>query len=458
VERGAWQRAAPAPLGVQRGTLLGVWRLAQATALAVLLSGLACAPSGAPWLDDEDVASLVERTSQVRGLVPRRPVRVRALPPEQVRSYLAHELDRMVEPHALAADEALKHVLGLLPAETDLREAILALQAGTVVGLYTPLERTLHLVSDSAPAGPLGAQTQTVIVHEIVHALQDQHTGLLDVTLGLVDHDDLSFALGALLEGDATWTAFQEEARRTGLPPPTAEAYAREMEAFGSEAVRLGAPRLLRDAFLLAYPEGYALVARLVEGGGVAALDAALFDPPLSSQEVLHPERYLGARRPLAMPALEPGRFAPEAACRLEASNTFGELGLRLWAVEAGAVPEDAAAAAAGWRADRAMLLACPQGFAFAWMLHFESPAAAAGFLVRARVLAWAGATEGLAGVPRLDAHRARVLLSAGLSEEGRRWLLREAPLVSFRDLTEYLTARPSVLERARRLRGPEQP
>lgn len=439
-----------------------MWRFARAAALTVLVSGLvsgpACTPSGVRWLDDNEVASLLERANHVRGLAPKRALRVRTLAPEELRDQLEQEFDRLVPPHELAADEALKHALGLLPLDTDLREALLALQSGTVVGYYAPLDRTLHLVGDPTPDAGLGPQAQSVVIHEIAHALQDQHTGLLDVTLGLLDHDDLTFAIAALLEGDATWTAFQDEALRTGLPAPRAEDYGREMAAFGSELLRLGAPRLLRDAFVLAYPAGYALVERLVEGGGRDALDAALFDPPLSSQEVLHPERYLGERRPLAMPALEPARFAPEDACRLEASNTFGELGLRVWAAEAGAGTEHAAAAAAGWRADRAMLLACPGGRALAWMIHFESRSAAAGFVVRARVLSWAGATEGLVAAPRLDYRGARVLLSAGLSEDGRRWLLDEAPLFSFRDLTEYLTARPSVLERARSLRGPDLP
>ena len=476
--RGPWQVGVPprrsrAALlsAVVRDCLGAVARIAPAAARATgvaigiaiaigsaLGAGLACVPQRADWLSEKTVDTLVSRAVRARGLSPAGPLRVRRLAPGEVRRHLADEFDRLVTPAELARDEALKHALGLLPPGADLREAILAFQTGTVVGFYAPLDRALHVVGDGARRAPLAPEAETVVVHEIVHALQDQHTGLLDVTLGLLDHDDLAFALGALLEGDATWAGFRDEATESGHPPPSAEAFRAEMAHFDAESRALRAPRLLRDLFLLQYPAGYALVEELVERGGVAALDDALFDPPLSSQEVLHPERYLEGRRLLAMPALDGGAFVPDAACEELTRNTFGELGLRVFAAEAGVGDAEAAAAAAGWRADRAVLLDCPGGRAFAWLVHFDDRVAALAFLVQVRARPWQGVTEGLRAAPRLDARGARLLFSAGLEEDGRRWLLESAELVGFRDLTAYLTARPAILERARRLRESAPP
>lgn len=106
------------------------------------------------------------------------------------------------------------------------------------------------------------------------------------------------------------------------------------------------------------YRAGYGLALALVARGGVPALDAALADPPLSSEEVLHPERYLGGRRPLAWLALPD----PPAGCTRRAANRLGELGVRVWLREAGVDPAQAGAAADGWDSDRAVLWSCRGG------------------------------------------------------------------------------------------------
>ena len=61
-------------------------------------------------------------------------------------------------------------------------------------------------------------------------------------------------------------------------------------------------------------------------------------DPPLASQEVLHPEQYLDPSRggPLLFLWLEAERIAPSSECTATGANTFGEFGLKIWAQERG--------------------------------------------------------------------------------------------------------------------------
>jgi hypothetical protein len=207
-------------------------------------------------------------------------------------------------------------------------------------------------------------------------------------------------------------------------------------------------PRLVRESIVLQYPAGYALVSRIHEAGGVAALDAALLDPPLTSEDVLHPERYLDPshRGPLLFLQLAIERIAPSSECTTVGANTFGEFGLRIWAQERGMRRSEASAAAEGWDADRAVVFDCPTGPAFAWLLQFETAAKAGEFAETARRLARPST--------QVDDLGTRVLLSTNLAQSGRDAALFETESRSYRDLSQYLDARPEILERTRTLRS----
>jgi len=377
-----------------------------------------------------------------------------AVRPDQVPALLQRELDRLVSPAQFQHEQALLQALGLLPPQVDLRKAVLRLQSGALAGFYTPVADRLYIVLDTAGSvltrdGPLAE----VLVHELAHALQAQHSHLLEVGLGIESDQDLAFALGALLEGDAVLTELRDAQRSFHEPIPDAAGFRllfrEELDLPDLEA----APRWVRETLLGQYPSGYALVTQLVRRGGMPALDAAWSDPPLSSEELLHPRRYLdrSLRRPLRDLRADAARFAPDGGCGVVAQGSYGELGLRVWAAERGASGERAAAAADGWDGDRAWLLRCPGGPALAWVIHFDTLAEAREF---AR-LAGGLAAEGEGGkVRRVDRSGVRVLLSSGLRAAGRTWLLEAHAGRLYTDLSTWLESHPEVRERARSLRG----
>jgi hypothetical protein len=417
--------------------------------LGALAVALACTTGAPAFLPLDEILPLQERTEQARGLSFGEPVRAQLVSRGKVEPLLEDAIGRAYTPELRRRDEAVKKALGLLPPEADLWEALLEFQSAALVGFYAPLDRQLYVVADSAGEGVdalLGPEAAQILVHELAHALQASHSVLVDVTLGLVDHDDLAFALGALLEGDATWAGYRDEALRYGLPMPSPEAVASKFEALWPGGEHDDVPRLVREGLVLLYPSGYELATRLFEAGGIPALDAALADPPLTSRDALHPDRYLdpARRRPLLLLQLERERIAPSPECTTVGANSFGEFGLRIWAEEREAEPSEAIAAAEGWDADRALVLDCPAGEAFAWLVQFESAARAQAFAEVARRVAR----------PETDVDElgTRVLLSANLSDSGRDSALLDTESRSYRDLSEYLAARPEILGRAREL------
>lgn len=395
------------------------------------------------------LGELTGRAEAARGLRFEAPVDAVVVGPARLRGVLEAEVDAGFGPEDFGRAQAVATAVGLYPPGFDLRSTLLELQTLSVAGFYTPLRRRLVLVVEGPLEAALGAGVDEVAVHELVHALQDVHTPLLAVLLGLDDHDDLAFALGSVLEGDAVLSAFRDRAARTGAPAPSAEAFA---EGFLDPSLASGplVPRFLRDTFLLQYSLGYALVAALEAAGDPAAIDRLLADPPLSSEALLHPEsRREGRRSQLPFLALEAPALGCAGGGRELGRNTFGELGLRAFALERGASEARAAAAASGWDGDRALALACGHALVFAWLAQFDAELDAAEF----------GALAGASLRPGevVEREGRRVLVSGGLAPAARRSALA-APAVSYAGLDDYLAARPGVLARAaelRRVAGP---
>ena len=416
-------------------------------ALCVPLALAACMTPRFGPLPETLLADLSSRAEQARELRFTAPVRARGVSQDAVAGLLREELEAGWSQKEVRRSEALGIALGLLPDGTDLRRSLLSFQSEAVAGFYTPLTDQLYLVAPVGRLDSLTALERAIVVHELVHALQAQHTQLLDVTLGLENHDDLGFALGALLEGDALWASFHDLEEHESIARTSAEDFRAEFELEWPVPSEAGTPRLIRDAFLVQYPTGYALADALIERGGMAALDAAERDPPLSSEMLLHPERYLdpALRRPLSLPVLDPRLVGP--GCREVARNRYGELGLRIWALEGGRSRARAEAAADGWDGDAALLLECRGTASFAWVIDFDAVVDAAEF---EREALWIAADRAALSVAR---DGARVLLSRDLPPGGAAAALA-APVERFADLDAYLAARPGVLERARERRS----
>jgi len=390
----------------------------------------------------ERLTLLADRVETARELGFRAPVAAESVTPEGVPALLEAELDSAMPPARIANEEALAKALGLLPPGADLRTILLAWQSQAVAGFYSPATRRLFVVEGAGAAG--GGEGSGVLVHELAHALQDQHTRLLAARIGIESNDDLQFALGAFLEGDALWTELRDEALTTGFPQSTGAEFAARFAVDAPDGAAV--PRLLRESFLRQYP----LASELVERGGVAALTAALTDPPLSSEELLHRERYLvaSARRPLALFPEPAERFAPEPGCELVASSSYGELGLGVWLRDAGLGEAEAARGAEGWDGDRAWLLGCRRGAVVAWLIQLDRESDAIELEALAR---HARGPARVAGAPPVGIARAglRVLLFAGLEPAGRRFLLEQLEAERYDGLSALLRERPEILEHA---------
>lgn len=287
-----------------------------------------------------------------------------------IRRFAQASLDREMSPDQWAAYQALLHHCGLLPAGVNLRDLVVRLYAEQVAGYYEPTRKTFYL-ADWLPR----LIQRAVVAHEATHALQDQHYDLVAWMAEVAPTEDGALARAAVIEGDAmvamlAYLLGPMGARPESLPD-VGRLLAGETGAAGQGFPTFAAaPPALQRLFLFPYVEGSAFVQAGLRHGGWEAIDSLYDDPPASTEQILHPERYWDARdppRPAELPAGAPGE--------LWISGSWGEVGVQI--VLAAALDDTATvrAAARGWDGDRYALYrtdGAPP--AFTWTILWDTP------------------------------------------------------------------------------------
>jgi hypothetical protein len=243
-----------------------------------------------------------------------------------------------------------------------------------VAGYYDPKTRDFHL----ADWIDLDGQ-KPVMAHELTHALQDQHFNLRRFEHWPKGDSDAELAAHALIEGDATLTMSLYVLKN----PLRALAFLKSLGASGMKSEELDkAPRALRETLLFPYQEGLMWTRRLYGQGGWEQVSKAFTDLPQSTEQILHPEKYLTREVPVkvnlpdvtmllntprrgAVKSVSPPRAgasrAPAAWKRLD-TDVNGEWSFYLILDQFLKAPIESRRAAAGWDGDRYAVYEGPLG------------------------------------------------------------------------------------------------
>ncbi|MEA3186427.1 MAG: hypothetical protein QOD99_257 [Chthoniobacter sp.] len=259
--------------------------------------------------------------------------------------------------------------LGLLPRDYPLKQKYIELLGEQIAAFYDQHQHKLFMFEDASLSN---AQNRIILAHELTHALQDQHFDLLKMPIELKNNDDRALAASALIEGDATLVMSQymlQDLSLGGLTQNLSGALSQNMKQLQD------APRYLREMLIFPYLRGQEFCTALLEGGGRAALDAAFKNPPSSTSQVLHPEKFL----------TEPGEEPVEIDFgdttlngeKPLADNVLGEAGIRILLSEFND-PKKSEDIASGWRGDRYLVF--KNGDALIWKTAWRDFKSAAAF------------------------------------------------------------------------------
>jgi hypothetical protein len=311
--------------------------------------------------DSTGIYSLIrDQVEAIRGLEPTADVEPVTIDETQLAENLEVEIDAQQTPEEMAISEDLLGALGLIPEDSSIKELTLDLLAGQVAGYYSPERDELFVVSRTGQT--VGPVERATYAHEFTHQLQDQTYDLGSLDTTSVDQSDRALAQLALIEGDATWVQL-EWLQANLTPEELGELLAASLDPEALEALN-NAPAYLRETSLFPYQDGLALVQRLIleGGGGYDAVDAAFDDPPDSTEQVLHPNKYVQREAPIEVRI--PNGIAGQVGDGWTEAvrDTLGELILRIWLTEHNVSPEGARMAAEGWGGDRLVLLRSDDG------------------------------------------------------------------------------------------------
>ena len=290
-------------------------------------------------------------------------------PPDVItRDELAAELEAIFDEtwtdEQLAADNLTLRAMGLLTEQQDIRELTEQLYAGQVLGFYDFEDQRMVVVTDAG----LTAEAQITYAHEFTHAMQDAafDTGAFHDEQS--EDDDAALAQLALEEGDATVAMFQWAF--ANLAPD-------ELGSIGATPLpdMSSIPDWMVKQLEFPYLAGSTWVASLWSSGGWDAVDAAYDQPPASTEQVLHPEKYVADERPAAVPDPDVAGLLGSGWESVE-SSTVGEAMLGIWLSAMGVSQEDADVGAAGWGGDRLSVARGPgDEWAMAWRIAWDTPA-----------------------------------------------------------------------------------
>jgi hypothetical protein len=354
---------------------------------------------------------LLAAAEKIRGLKAKHPVPAGIVEEKDLPAKIAESLREEMPPERLRAAEIGLKAFGLLPESLDLSRYYPELLASQVAGYYDPGRRYLTVVHH--PGGLPKTLEEIVLVHELTHALQDQ---AFDLQHFLQDDplSDEATARTALVEGDASLVMFDffngENGEKAAKPAVTPEADvpgAKEMAA---------APRWLRDTLEFGYLEGYLFCLSVRQKGGQKLLDSAFSqDPPRSSEQIFHPEKWHTRRDdPIVLPWPDLAREL--SGGRKVAEGQLGELGIGILLREITGDRQASETAAAGWGGDRFAVYEKDGRRLLAWLTEWDSEADAKELREAARRLGRSWSVETVA--PR------RVILLHGP------WKRREAKAV----------------------------
>ncbi len=244
---------------------------------------------------------------------------------EEIRTYLVQKMKEDKDAGKRYADQKTMEKFGLLPKDYPLEQTMIKILTEQIAGLYDPDSQEFFIADWNDPA-----DERMVMSHELTHALQDQHFHIDKWTDAAKPNDDAELARDAVIEGSALAAMLDYVLRGKGsirdlgdLDPSLL------MGEVDSSPELAKAPKVLQDELLFPYLAGTRFTQRVLKSSnGWPDFHKVFEKPPVSTQQVMHPDLYLRGVVP-------PKIFLPETTGVISTEwkkldeNGMGEFGLQ---------------------------------------------------------------------------------------------------------------------------------
>jgi hypothetical protein len=318
--------------------------------IAVIISAIGCAgkealpPTPTPQEPAESILSQIEtQVSGLRGLSPKKEIEPQFVSAQELKSLLDKEFTENNSAEELRVEQEELTILDLLPPDYDLTDSLLKLSEEQVIGFYDYRTSQMFVLGNLSQ---IDAQEKIAFAHEYDHALEDQTFDLRSLPIHN-NNSDLALAAQSVAEGDATLAMMLYAYRYLGPNVVTELA----QNPAGNSTVLNAAPAVVRETLLFPYLQGTEFVTSIFLQGGWNAVNHLYSDLPKSTEQILHPQKYLAHEQPQDVTIPDLNGALGEGWAELD-SNVLGELYIIIY-LEAFVDSATATKAAQGWGGDR---------------------------------------------------------------------------------------------------------
>jgi hypothetical protein len=247
---------------------------------------------------------------------------------EQIRAYLIQQDKEDRTPAQRYADDKALEAFGLIPKGFPLDSFMLDVMTDQVAGLYDPKAKEFYIanwiaIDDQKP----------VMAHELTHALEDQSFDVEPWIKAARPNDDAEMARDSVSEGSAMaamvdYSLQDEHLGVRDLPDVSGLIRAHAVSEMDKDPKLSKAPIFIRDEMLFPYLAGVSFTQQFLKAHtGWNDLKLLFQNPPVSTQQIMHPDLYLRGVKPVAVSLPKWKGIAP-ADWKLLEENVLGEFGL----------------------------------------------------------------------------------------------------------------------------------
>jgi len=245
-----------------------------------------------------EIGNVLQNLKQITGLKIHHRVPAEIISRDKVKAFLEKRMKEVSTPEEVRVEELTLKKFGLVPQDFDLARNTVDLLTEQAAAFYDFNKKKLF-ITDWTPS----ATREPALVHELGHALADQNFNLDKFIKQGRKSDDGSLARLAVMEGQASWLMAEYLARKAGQSlassPALLDMMARGIESGTSEfPVFEGEPLYLRQTLVFPYTKGLLFQNAVYRRMGKSAFAEVFRKPPVSTQQILHPETYFSDLAP----------------------------------------------------------------------------------------------------------------------------------------------------------------
>ena len=329
--------------------------------------------------DNQEIYNeIADEVAEIRELELLDPLEVDEKSRDELREETREDLEEDYPLEEREDDQRVLVAFGLLNPEDDLGELFVDLLGEQVAGYYDPETDEMVVVrSGDGDGDELSVSDRVTFAHEAVHALQDQHFDLEIYTdIRIEGTSDESLAITALIEGDATLAQIDYILSDVRL----ARLFLDELESNDVSTESLDrAPPILVATLLFPYTEGQVFAQYLFDEGGWDLINEAYENPPTTTEQILHPEKYLDGEGGIDVRVPDLSEALGDEWRTLD-DDTMGQFLISVVLSDADMSEDQVQVASEGWGGDAYTVVANDDDAVIAWSTEWDTEEDAAEF------------------------------------------------------------------------------